>query len=318
MLLNACATLPPPVIEDLEHRDALPQQTELTHTPFFPQTRFHCGPAALATVLTHHDIATTPDALAQQLYIPALKGSLQAELIATARDFEVLVFEAGRDLSALLKEVANGTPVLVLQNLGLNRLPRWHYAVLVGYDLADRTIVLRSGKRHRWVTPLAVFERTWRRAGHWALLVVPPDHIPVNIDALAFVSAASTLESTGHTAAAHIAYQTATRRWPENSHAHMGLGNTAYALRDYELATRAFVRRIALDPQSPYGWNNLAYPLIERGCGAPAIEAARCAVRLAPDDDNYRHTLDEIEALAATATTSANADCATPVCPAGR
>ena len=315
-LLNACATVPP-ALRTLDH-STLPPRVELTDTPFFPQTRFHCGPAALATVLTHHNVATTPDALAQQLYIPRLKGSLQAEMVAAARDFEIIALEFERDLSALLEEVANGTPVLVMQNLGLKWLPRWHYAVVVGYDLADRTIVLRSGKRKRWVTPLTVFDRTWRRGGQWALLIVPPDHIPVNIDAPAFVSAASALESTGHTAAAHTAYRTATRRWPDNGHAYMGLGNTAYTLHDHELAAQAFARRIALDPQSPHGWNNLAYPLIERGCAALAIEAARCAVRLAPDDDNYRHTLDEIETLAATATTSADANCTAPVCPAAR
>ena len=30
----------------------LPRRTELREVPFFPQTPYHCGPAALATVLT--------------------------------------------------------------------------------------------------------------------------------------------------------------------------------------------------------------------------------------------------------------------------
>ena len=40
-------------------------------------------------------------------------------------------------LSASALHRAGALTLLVLQNLGLSWLPRWHYAVVVGYDLAE-------------------------------------------------------------------------------------------------------------------------------------------------------------------------------------
>ena len=314
LLLGACATTPFNLQPAL-NGEILPGRAEISETPFFPQTRFHCGPAALSTVLNHHGADTSPALLAEHIYIPGLKGSLQAEVVAAARVFELLVIEQHYDLPSLLKEVAAGRPVLVMQNLGLKWLPRWHYAVVVGYDLADQTIVLRSGKRQRWVTPLNVFDRTWQRADRWALLVSPPTQRPSNVAATAFINAASILESAGHTRAAHRAYQTAAEHWPDDGLAHFGLGNTAYALGDYYQATEAFTERVRLAPQSPDGWNNLAYSLTALGCGTQAIEAAQCAVRLAPEDDNYRDTLTEINALATSLPPLPTSGCNVPFCP---
>ena len=72
------------------------------------------------------------------------------------------------ELPALLQEVAAGHSVVVLQNLGLDFAPRWHYAVLVGYDRLKREFVLRSGEEERQTLSWATFEHTWTRAGQWA------------------------------------------------------------------------------------------------------------------------------------------------------
>ena len=48
-------------------------------------------------------------------------------------------------LADLLQEVAAGHPVIVLQNLGLEWIPVWHYSVVIGYDLSRGQLVLRSG-----------------------------------------------------------------------------------------------------------------------------------------------------------------------------
>jgi len=64
----------------------------------------------------------------------------------------------------------------VLQNLALDWVPMWHYAVVVGYDLAADEIVLRSGRTKRQVMAMPTFERTWKRSRFWAMVTVPRNH----------------------------------------------------------------------------------------------------------------------------------------------
>ena len=48
----------------------LPAATELDGTPFNPQQRYQCGPAALATILQTHAIQVSPEELVDAVYIP--------------------------------------------------------------------------------------------------------------------------------------------------------------------------------------------------------------------------------------------------------
>jgi hypothetical protein len=124
---------------------AAPGRTELVATPFFPQTEHQCGPAALATVLGAAGVEASPAALAAEVYLPGRKGSLQAELAAAIRARGLLAYPVGPATSDLFGQVAAGWPVLVLQKLGFGPWPAWHYAVVIGYDQAAATVVLRSG-----------------------------------------------------------------------------------------------------------------------------------------------------------------------------
>ncbi|HAQ87551.1 MAG TPA: hypothetical protein DCR78_14050, partial [Pseudomonas sp.] len=141
ILLGACARTPIVPVG----ASGLPERVELDEVPFFPQEDYQCGPAALATMLTQRGVATEPQQLVERVYLPQRKGSLQVEMVAAARSHELLVYPLEPQLQAVLTEVAAGNPVLVLQNLAFDRWPQWHFAVVVGYDLAAQTIVLRSG-----------------------------------------------------------------------------------------------------------------------------------------------------------------------------
>ena len=70
----------------------------------------------------------------------------------------MLAYPLRDSLADLLREVAHGNPVIVFQNLGTRWLPRWHFAVVVGYDLQASKVILRSGTTERWRTTLATFE----------------------------------------------------------------------------------------------------------------------------------------------------------------
>ncbi len=275
----------------------LPTQIELSDTPFFPQERYQCGPAALATVLNVRGVGVVPDDLVSQVYLPGREGSLQLEMVATVRRAGLMAVTVEPALEALLAEVAAGHPVLVLQNLGLDWLPRWHYAVVIGYDLARQELLLRSGTEPRRITPFGVFLNTWDRSERWGIVVLPPQTLPARAQPGPWLEAASGLEALGKWQQARAAYQAAAANWPDYSVAWIGVGNSAHALGDAPAAEEAFRKALRVDPVSAVAWNNLAYALAARQCIRSAREAARCASMLDPDSSEICHTLEEIEGL---------------------
>jgi tetratricopeptide (TPR) repeat protein len=313
LLLAACAQQVP----RMDARMAgLPARTELADTPFFPQQRYQCGPAALATVLTANGAAIHPDELVPQIYLPARKGSLQPEIVAAVRRQGLLALTVDPALDALLAEIAAGHPVLVLQNLGLDWLPRWHYAVAIGYDLAQQELVLRSGTESRHLTPFGVFLNTWDRSARWGIVVLRPGAMPARARPVPYLEAASALEGVGKQKEAQAAYQAATERWPDNAVAWLGLGNTEYALGHAAQAESAFrhaLQESAAGSDGAAAWNNLAYALAARQCLRPAREAARCATRMAPGNTAFADTLKEMEGLPAAAARTCRP---LPACPA--
>jgi tetratricopeptide (TPR) repeat protein len=242
---------------------------ELADTPFFPQEVNECGPAALATVLTASGVATTPEALAPILYLPGRQGSLQAEVIAAARRHGRVPYPLAPRLDDLLATIAEGTPVLVLQNLGLKLRPQWHYAVAIGFDSDDDTLILRSGAQPRRVQSAGAFDRAWALAERWAVAVVAPDAPPARADAATWLRAASAFEELRQPELAQRAYVAATQRWPQEPLTWQVLANLRHAQRDLRGAEDALRRAQALAP-SAATLNNLAQVLLERGCPAAA------------------------------------------------
>ena len=266
--------------------------------PFFAQEAYQCGPAALAMALGWSGVAATPEELAAEVFVPGRKGSFAVGLVAAARAHGRVPVPVA-DLAELLGELAAGHPVLVLQDLGL-RLPglsRPHFALAVGYDLPRRELVLHSGAIARRPVALATFEHTWRRAGAFAVSVLPPDVLPATADATRWLEAAAGLERAGRLTEAETAYRSALARWPESAPAWLALGNVALARERLPDAERAFGRAIALEPGLAPAWNNLAHTLHLLGRREEALAAARRAVALGgPHEAVSRRTLQEVEA----------------------
>lgn len=294
VLLAVAACAAPQSARLLDAPRDLPPRSELADVPFFPQVDFYCGPASLAMTLAWSGLDETPDSIAPQVYTPGREGTLAPDIVAAARRKGRLAVQV-EGLENLLAEVAAGHPVLVFQNLALEWWPQWHFAVLVGYDLEERVVILHSGVTERLEMPLDAFERTWARSGHWALVTLPPDRLPARAGLGPVLVAAAGLEQVGQFEAAATAYQTVLGRWPEAPTAWIGQGNTWFALERFPAAEEAFREAIALRPEAPAAWNNLAYALSRQGRREEAIAAASQAVNLAGSEDGvYRDTLDEV------------------------
>lgn len=283
LLLSGCAALftPPQTAALLRQQPAdLPPRVERAAVPFFPQTRDHCGPAALATVLADVGLPADLERLGEAVFLPARGGTLQLEMLGGARRQGAVAIRLPRELQALLREVASGHAVVVLQNLGLDFAPRWHYAVVVGYDLERRELLLRSGTTERLAMPLRTFEYTWARAGRWAFVALPPERLPITAKEADATEAALGFERTAPPVRAAVAWRTLLTRWPHNLLAGIGLGNMLNAAGDPAGARAAF-EAVAQQHDSAVAWNNLARLRLDAGDRAGARVAADKALQRA-------------------------------------
>ena len=255
----------------------LPRLIHLQDTPFFPQEELQCGPAALATLLQAIGRPVTPAMLTPQLFVPERGGSLQIEVLAAPRRHDALAIRLPERLEALLRELAAGHPVGVMQNLGLDWAPLWHFAVLIGFDLDRGEAILRSGTTREQRLDLLTFERTWARAQRWAFVVRPPGDVPPTATAAALREACLGFERVAPAPRAIQAWAAAARAWPTDPVLGMGWGNALARAGQTDAAAQAF-NTVAEATDSAAAWNNLASIRLQQGRVLDARQAARRAL----------------------------------------
>ena len=294
LIFLSCSTFKPTSRDQLQSLD-LPVQFKILGVPFFEQEAYQCGPAVLAMALSWSGVQVLPDAVAPEIFTPSLKGSLQSAVIGGARRHGRVVYPITR-MDSLLKELAAGHPVIVLQNLGLSWIPKWHYSLAVGYGLEDNLIILHSGKTKGKHLSLNVFERTWARSYYWGIAVLRPTALPATAEADKYISSVVGLEKTQHWQEALTAYITALNKWPSNYAAHIGMGNCYYYMGNLNAAEDVFRASIFRFPDKGAAFNNLAQVLLEQGKYKDALEYVQEAIRIdGPAVEQYQETLQEVQ-----------------------
>ena len=258
----------------------LPERIELSEVPFFPQSDYQCGPAALATALSYLKVPITPEQLVEQVYLPARQGSLQVEMLAAARRNGVVSYQLAPRFENMLREVAAGNPVIVLQDYGVWPVSLWHYAVVVGYDYANGDLFLRSGEKKRLIIPFGVFEYTWKESDYWAMVTVPPDRIPVTATEPSYQSAVIAMERSGDPRATRAAFASFLQRWPDNIAAAIGLANSHHGTGELKQAEAVLRQAAERHPESVAVLNNLAQTLSDQDKGEDALAFIDRAISL--------------------------------------
>jgi len=279
VLLAACATRPP-VLAPAQLDPASPAQVELASTPFIAQERYQCGPASLAMLLQQSGVDVSADDLVAQVYLPERKGSLQAEMLASGRRYQRIPYPIDPSIAALTAELQADRPVLILQNLGLQSSPVWHYAVVIGYSLEDDLLILRSGTHERQLMPGWLFMRTWRGAAYWGMVVLRPGELPAHPDRHRYLSAVAAAEGRVEPRALLAAYEAALSQWPDDPVARFGRANALQAIGRLDEAQTAYRQLIADDPSNVAALNNLAEVYISSGCFERARETINKALEL--------------------------------------
>lgn len=300
-LLAGCAAAPPaaspgaspaapPAVPRFEAA-GLPS-TELGDVPFFPQTRYQCGPAALATILAYEGLDVDARSLAPEVYVRGLKGSLQAELLGATRRHGLVPYVIEPAPEALFAELASGKPVLVLQNLGLRRLPVWHYAVVVGFDAARRRVLLRSGRRRRRAERLPRFLDSWRLGGRWGIVALDPGELPSAATPESYIRALAGAEPLLG-ARSDAAYEQAVDRWPREPLVLFAAADHALGQRRYARAVDLYERLLDIEPGHAAARNNLANALAAQGCSRQALAEARAALADAQPESPLRPAIED-------------------------
>lgn len=223
-------------------------------------------------------IAIEPGDLVGRVYLPGKQGSLQVEMLGATRVSGRIAYRVDGRLQAVRDELAAGRPVVVLQNLGVAAMPKWHYAVVVGIDTERDEILLRSGVDKRRVTSISTFLRTWRRSDYWGFVVLRPDVLPTNAERERYLAAVAALQKAGQSEAAAAAWNTALGTWPQDPVALFGLGNLELAAGNNAAAEQYFRALIGANTRSAVARNNLAIAVARQGRFAEAMTAISIAI----------------------------------------
>lgn len=257
LILVGCASATPQTERVLLTARDLPKTTAIEGVPFVAQAANHCGPATLTMAMNWAGKNVTVEEVTPMVFTPGAKGSFQADMISASRRQGLMAIPL-EGMNDLLREVSSGNPVIVFENLGLTWYPQWHYAVVFGYDLQHQYVLMHSGleANKRW--DMRRFERSWKLADYWGMVVLPPGKLSASGDELSHMKAASALEQIGKVEEAQKAYQAILSRWPKSLTAAIGMGNIAYAKKDYKTAVRILKQARQYHPENAALKNNLS------------------------------------------------------------
>jgi tetratricopeptide (TPR) repeat protein len=261
----------------------IPRAFEIPNVDFIEQSENYCGPATLAMAMKHAGQPRGVEELAAQVYTPGKKGTLQQDMMSASRRQGMLAVPI-QGMQALLQEIAAGHPVIVLENLAFTWYPKWHYALVYGYDLDEPEVILHSGSSKAKHWSMRKFERNWIYGDFWGLVVLPPDQMAVSGDELGHAAAAAGLEQVGQLGPASQVYQNILKRWPHSLGALIGMGNLSYTKSDFKGAV-GYLREATLNhPLSAPAWHNLAVAEGAAGMKKAARKSAAKALELATPD----------------------------------
>ena len=252
-LLTACASRG----ENLKAEFSISPEEILLNVPFIAQTDYHCGSASLAMVVNNLGNKITSDELSQMVYTPGSSGTFQNDLISATRRLGLIAIPIN-NIRQIFNEINNKNPILVFQNLGLSWMPRWHYAVVVGYDLRRNEIVLHSGNSKNFRLNIRTFEKTWNRVQNWGLLIVKAGSIPQSASEIDMVKSTAGLEIVHHFDQALVSYKEILKKWPESLGALVGIANISFLQNNLTEAKNDLEMAIKFHPQAAGVWHNYA------------------------------------------------------------
>lgn len=295
VFLQGCQNLPETQKLRLSPLKAISQSKLIKDVPFYPQQAFFCGPTTLSEVLNYHGHSITPEAIAPHLFIPGREGSLQLEMISAARSYGFLPYSAKSNFQMLFSLIDDNVPVIVMQNVATSWFPMWHYAVVIGYDQGNETVILHTGQTKAHQMSYELFEKVWQRGNYWMLALLNENQIFTYLDPFTYIRAAYDMLSLGQDKTALLNLQAATKIWPQQWLPYFLLGN--YYLNKSVDSAEWFSKGYKFASDRPEYLNNYSYALKQQGCISMAKELIRKALNITPNDKTLLETKSEYDLI---------------------
>ncbi|HBM35142.1 PA2778 family cysteine peptidase [Sulfuricurvum sp.] len=241
------------------------------NVPFIAPRADLCGSTSIQMIsLYWQSIGEyTPKLSIQELdhrtLIPLKGGTLQAELMSTARANGLIAYPLEPNFDALFSELAAHHPVIVLINRSYSWYPLWHYIPVNGYDETNRKLLTHFSDQPNEPLAVETFAKMWKRSDNWGVVLLPPGVIPASASSKKFLRSVYELEKIGMVVEAIQSYQSALIRWPEDSDIHFILANSYYRLDRLSEAEESYRRFLLSNPSHPLALNNLAILLSKTG-----------------------------------------------------
>jgi ABC-type bacteriocin/lantibiotic exporter with double-glycine peptidase domain len=141
--------------------------------PFFPDDSDQCGPVTLASILAYWGTSAPLQDLQDEVYLPALHGSLPMDLVtaAQARGLDAMSYRGS--LSNIMVEINKGHPLVALLDSGYWIFSKGHFVVITGYDALRGGVYVHSGTSADLFIPYERFLDPWNKTGRWTLRIIP-------------------------------------------------------------------------------------------------------------------------------------------------
>lgn len=255
--------------------------------PFIPPRSELCGSTSIQMVSSYWQSTTSylPKLSVQELdgrtLIPKKGGTLQIELVATARANGLIAYPLEPTFDALFSELSAHHPVIVLVNRSYSWYPLWHYAPVTGYDGDQRTISLHFSDRPNEALSIETFAALWKRSDNWGIVLLPPGELPVSVSSKIFLRSVYELEKIGMIEEAITAYKSGLVRWPEDLDILFALGTAYHHSNQLAEAERSYRKLLSINPSHPLALNNLAVLL----CHTRRSKEALMVIEKAVTDD---------------------------------
>lgn len=296
VLISGCQTTPQ---ADALRTAALldvAKQKIIEGVPFYPQQEFYCGPTTLSEVFNYHGKMTEANEIAPKLFIPGKEGSLQLEMISATRQYGFLPYSQRGTIEQIIRLVEEDIPVIVFQNLSIQLIPQWHYAVVIGYDLSQRQLTLHTGLTPNHTMSFELFEKTWARANYWLLAPLPESKTSDQLIPFTYISAAYNMLEVGDKSIALNNLVAATNQWPQQWLPYLLVANY-YLEHDINSAIEWYAKGWHVGQYQKEYANNYAYALTELHCKAKALEVLDNALKRFPESPELLKTLETTNRL---------------------
>lgn len=289
LLLTGCTATPQSEQLRAQQPVDLPNIKKIADVPFYAQQQYYCGPTTLSEVFTYYGEPVNANDIAPKIFIPEREGSLQLEMVSATRQYGFLPYAERGTMTQLFRLVNDDIPVIVFQNLSIQLLPQWHYAVVIGYDLDAGTVTLHTGVTPEHTMPFELFEKTWARGNYWYMAPLPTGKTSEALDAFTYTSAAYDMLKVGETESAIANLEAATTEWPDQWLAFFLLAN--HYLEDKpKKAIAWFDKGYHVGQYQAAFMNNFAHVLVNQGCDKQASKVLELALSRFPQEPALHNT----------------------------